>query len=59
VTHKLDLQHLSEAFSRMESESNTEALIFWTKQHLKRSAKLFARMMPRMWVMLCRENSTS
>jgi hypothetical protein len=57
VTHKLDFEHLSEAFSRRESEPNTEVLICWTKRHLRRSAKLVARFMPRMWVMLCAENA--
>jgi hypothetical protein len=57
VTHRLDFEHLSEAFSRRESEPNSEVLIIWTKRHLKRSAKLVSRFMPRMWVMLCRENT--
>jgi hypothetical protein len=57
VTHKLDFEHLSEALSRRESEPNTEVLIVWTKRFLKRGAKFVARFMPRMWVMLCRENT--
>jgi hypothetical protein len=57
VTHKLDFEHLSEAFRRRESEPNTEVLIFWTKRFLKRGAKLVARFMPRMRVMLCHENT--
>src|SRR2546422_10416538 len=57
VTHKLDFEHLSEAFSRRESEPNTEVLIIWTKRFLKLGAKLVARFMPRMWVMLRRENT--
>jgi hypothetical protein len=57
VNHKLDFEHLSEAFSRRESEPNTEVLIIWTKRFLKRGAKLVSRFMPRMWVMLCRENA--
>ena len=57
VTHRLDFEHLLEAFSHRESEPNTEVLIVWTKRFLKRRAKLLARMMPRMWVMLCRENT--
>jgi hypothetical protein len=57
VGHKLDYQHLTEAFRRKESEPNTEILILWTKKNLKRSAKLLARYMPRMWVMLCPVNA--
>jgi hypothetical protein len=57
VTHKLDFQHLSEAFRRREGEPNTEVLIIWTKRSLRRSAKLVSRFMPRIWVMLCRENA--
>jgi hypothetical protein len=57
VTHKLDFEHLSEAFSRRGSEPNTEILIFWTKHFLKRRARHFARFMPRMWVMLCPEKT--
>jgi hypothetical protein len=43
VNHKLDFEHLSEAFSRRESEPNTEVLIIWTKRFLKRGAKLVSR----------------
>jgi hypothetical protein len=57
VTHKLDFEHLSAAFSRKESEPNTEVLIIWTKQFLRRRASLVSRFMPRMWVMLCHENA--
>jgi hypothetical protein len=57
VTHKLDFQHLTEAFRLRDSEPNTEVLIIWTKQFLKRSAKLVPPLMPRMWVMLCRVNA--
>jgi CheY-like chemotaxis protein len=57
VTHKLDFEHLSEAFSQRESEPNTEVLIIWTKRFLRRGAKLVARFTPRMWVMLCRANT--
>jgi hypothetical protein len=57
VGHKLDFEHLSEAFSRRDEEPNTEVLIFWTKRHFTWWAKLFAPFMPRMWVMLCPENA--
>jgi hypothetical protein len=57
VAHKLDYEHLTEAFRLKESEPNSEVLIIWTKDFLKRSAKLFARYMPRMWVMLCPVNA--
>ena len=57
VKHKLDHQHLTEAFRRKENEPDTEVLIIWTKKSLKRSAKLFAPFMPRMWVMLCPTNA--
>ena len=57
VTHKLDFEHLSAAFSRKESEPNTEVLIIWTKRFLRRRARLVSRFMPRMWVMLCHENA--
>jgi hypothetical protein len=57
VTHTLDYQHLSDAFQLHETNPETEVLIIWTKKNLKRSAKLFARFMPRMWVMLSRAES--
>ena len=57
VNHKLDYEHLTEAFRRKETEPDTEVLIIWTKKFLKRSAKLFAPFMPRMWVMLCPTNA--
>lgn len=57
VTHKLDFEHLLEAFSRSETEPNSEVLIMWTKRHLKRRAKLVSRFMPRLWVSLCRANT--
>jgi hypothetical protein len=56
VTHKLDFEHLSEAFRLKENEPDAEVLIIWTKQFLKRSARLLSRAMPHMWVMLCRMN---
>jgi hypothetical protein len=56
VTHKLDFEHLSEAFRLKENEPDAEVLIIWTKQYLKRSARLLSRAMPHMWVMLCRMN---
>jgi hypothetical protein len=57
VTHKLDFEHLSEAFSRSESEPDTEVLIVWTMQRFKRGVRLVARFMPRMEVRLCRKNT--
>ena len=57
ITHKIDFKHLSEAFSRSENEPDTEVLIFWTRQHYKPGVKLFGRLMPRMWVMLCHKNA--
>ncbi len=57
VTHKLDFEHLSEAFSRSEIEPDTEVQIVWTKKRYKRGVKLFARIMPRMEVRLCRKNA--
>jgi hypothetical protein len=53
VNHKLDYQHLVEAFTRKQSEPNSEVLLVWAKQSLKQSAQLFAAFMPGMWVMLC------
>ena len=46
VTHKLDFEHLSEAFRLKENEPDAEVLIIWTKQFLKRSARLLSRAMP-------------
>jgi len=57
VTDKLDFEHLLEAFSRSESEPDTEVQIVWTKQRYKRGVKLFALTMPRMEVRLCRKNA--
>jgi hypothetical protein len=57
VCHKLDFANLSEAFSRRDQEPNTEVLISWTKRHHMWWAKPFGSFMPRMWVMLCRENA--
>jgi hypothetical protein len=55
VTHKLDFAHLSEASRRRESEPDSEVVLLWSRQHL--DAKVSARLMPRMWVMLCRKNA--
>jgi hypothetical protein len=57
VTHQLDFEHLLEAFSRGESEPDTEVQIVWTKQRYKPGVKLSARTMPRMAVRLCRKNA--
>jgi hypothetical protein len=57
VTHKLDFEHLTAAFSLRESEPGTEVLMVWTKELLRRGVKLFSRFMPRMFVMLCHEST--
>lgn len=57
VTHKLDFEHLSEAFSRRDDDPRTEVLIICSKTRLKGWAGPVARFIPRMWVMLCREKA--
>ena len=57
VIHKHDFEHLSEAFSRMESEPNSEILIVWTKHRFRPGVRLVAWFTPRMLVMLCRKNA--
>jgi hypothetical protein len=57
VTHKLDFEHLMEAFSRSESKPDTEVQIVWTTQRYKPGVEPFARTMPRMEVRLCPANA--
>lgn len=52
ITHKEDFQHLWAAFEERTVKEDEEVTIIWTKKHYKRGIKLFARVMPKLWVMI-------
>lgn len=53
ICHKIDFQHLWAAFNKRGVKENEEAIIFYSKKHLKSYAKLFSAFMPKLWVMIC------
>lgn len=53
ITHKMDFEHLWAAFKERTVAEDEEVIIFWTKKHYKRSARLFSAFMPKLWVMVC------
>lgn len=52
IAHRLDFLHLWEAFNERGVADNEEALFFWTKKNLRRSARLMSKFMPKMWVLI-------
>ena len=58
ITHKLDFQHLWEAFSRSESEPDTEVLVIYNKSNLSGPYRWLPRgSMPGLVVWLCHKNA--
>ncbi len=53
ITHKEDFAHLWAAFRERRLADNEEAIIIWSKKHLKTYAKICSAFMPRLWVMIC------
>ena len=53
ITHKMDFQHLWAAFKERTVAEDEEVIIFWTKKHYQRSARLFSALMPKLRVMVC------
>ena len=57
ITHKEDFQHLWAAFKDRRVKENEEVIIIWTKKNYKRGVKFFSGLMPKLWVMVCREGA--
>jgi hypothetical protein len=55
VTHKLDFLHLWTAFN--ERRDDEEVIVFWVKSDLRKSVRLFSRIMPRLVVWICRKEA--
>ena len=53
ITHKTDFMHLWTAFKERTIKQDEEVIIFWSKKHYKRWARIFSAFMPRLWVMIC------
>jgi hypothetical protein len=53
ITHKLDFQHLSEAFNVRGVADDEEVIVVWNKSNLKRVARWFSRAMPGLVVWVC------
>lgn len=53
IGHKLDFLHLWSAFNERGVGEDEEVIVFWTKKHLNRSARVVSKFMPRLWVMVC------
>jgi hypothetical protein len=57
ITHRIDFLHLWTAFNERGVGDDEEVLVFWTRKHLKSYARLMAKFMPRLWVMVCRKHA--
>jgi hypothetical protein len=57
VTHKEDFQNLWSAFMERGIQEDEEAIIFWSKRHLKPSARPLSAFMPRLWVTICKKGA--
>jgi hypothetical protein len=58
ITHKLDFQHLWDAFDVRGVGDDEEVIVFWNKSNLKRAVKLLPRsMMPGLVVWVCPRNA--
>jgi hypothetical protein len=53
ITHKLDFQHLWQAFNVRGVADDEEVLVFWRKSSLRRPARWFSRNMPGLIVWVC------
>jgi hypothetical protein len=54
ITHKLDFQHLWEAFVERGVDDDEEVVIFWRKEHLRWLARPFSMFMPGLVVWVCK-----
>ncbi len=58
ITHKVDFQHLWEAFEVPGVGDDKEVIVIWNKSNLKRAAKLLPRgSMPGLVVWVCPQNA--
>ena len=53
ITHKLDFQHLWQAFNVRGVADDEEVIVFWLKSHLKHVFRWFSRSMPGLVVWVC------
>lgn len=57
ITHKLDFQHLWQAFNVRGVADDEEVIVIWNKSNLKRPARWFSRTMPGLVVWVCPKNA--
>lgn len=55
ICHKVDFEHLWEAFKDRGVKQDEEVIIFYGKKQLKIYAKLISYFMPKFWVMICQK----
>jgi len=53
ITHKMDFQHLWEAFKERGVKDNEEAIVSYSKKFFKSYAKIFSSFMPKLWITIC------
>lgn len=53
ITHKLDFQHLWQAFNVRGVADDEEVIVIWSKSNLKRVSRWFSRAMPGLVVWVC------
>lgn len=57
ITHKIDFENLWAAFKERGVSKDEEAIIFYSKNHLKSYAKILSYFMPKLWVMVCKKGA--
>jgi hypothetical protein len=57
IFHKLDLQHLREAFAAKGNDPKMVVAIEWSKRHLTGVRKLLSPFMPRLFIMVMHEDA--
>jgi hypothetical protein len=57
IFHKIDFEHLWQAFLDRTGQPDEEINIVWSIKYYKGGVKLFSKVMPKLWVMICKKGS--
>ena len=55
ITHKVDFFHLWQAFNARGISPEEEVIIYWHKRNLRGVVRLFSRILPSLWVTICKK----
>lgn len=57
ITHKRDYYHLWEVFKKRQISDVEEVIVVWTKDYENGLLKIFSMFLPKLVVMVCRQNT--